>query len=189
MEVKEVKKFEVSAKKETVWAFLSDPWKIAPCLPGAQLVDTIGENRYSGKIKVKIGPVTTNFDGEVEFTQLDADKHHFVLEGKGVDKNGKGSAAMQMEMNLSDQEGGTQIECGMSISISGRIAQFGARMITAVNNKMFDQFTKNFQNLLEKHEAGESTDSNSGENVVDAGSVVGSMIKDSVSGIFKKKDS
>ncbi len=189
MEVKEIKKFEASSSKDTVWSFLSDPWKIARCLPGAQLVNEIGANKYKGKIKVKIGPVTTDFDGEVEFTKLDAENYQFSLKGQGTDKNGKGSAAMEMEMNLSDAGSGTQVECTMSISISGRIAQFGARMINAVNNKMFDQFTKNFQNLLEKHEAGEDIEHASEDNVVDAGSVVGAVIKDSVAGFFKKKES
>ena len=188
MEVKEVKIFEVDADRQTVWSLLSDPWKIAPCLPGAQLVDELGDNKYKGKIKVKIGPVTTNFDGAVAFTKLDAENYQFILKGEGIDKNGKGAASMEMEMNLSALEKGTQVESIMHISISGRIAQFGARMINAVNHKMFEQFIKNFQELLKKHETDEETIPSSTDNVVNAGAIVGSVIKDSITGIFKKSE-
>ncbi len=188
MEVHEEKSFQSGAEKSLIWAVLNDPWKVASCLPGAQIVEKVTDRQYKGKIKVKIGPVTTDFDGEVEFTKLDADNHEFHLEGQGIDKNGKGSASMTMEIVLIDQEDGqTTVKCDVSISITGRIAQFGGRMIKAVNHKMFQEFTKNFLNLLEKHET-------QGENVeigeagtLNAGSMVASMVGDSIKGVFRKK--
>lgn len=187
MDVKEIKSFQASADRSIVWALLCDPWKIATCLPGAQLVEELGDNQYKGKIKVKIGPVTTNFDGEVEFTKMDAENFQFSLKGQGTDKQGKGSATMEMEIGLKALDDGTQVDCSMTIAITGRIAQFGARMINAVNNKMFAQFTNNFRQLLEKQEAGEAFVP-SEDNSLNAGAVVGSIVKDSITGIFKKKD-
>lgn len=187
MDVKETKSYHASADRSVVWQLLCDPWKIATCLPGAQLVDDLGDNKYKGKIKVKIGPVTTNFDGEVEFTKLDAENFQFSLKGQGADKQGKGTANMEMEIDLEALENGTQVHCSMRISITGRIAQFGARMISAVNNKMFDQFTNNFQELVAKEQAGEAFTPQE-DNSLNAGAMVGSIVKDSISGIFKKKD-
>ena len=91
-----------------------------------------------------------------------------------------------MDLHESEQ-GQTRVDCSMRVSITGRIAQFGARMIHAVNNKMFDRFTANFHLLLEKRAAGEEFAANE-DKVVNAGAMVGSIIKDSVTGIFKKKE-
>ena len=187
MDVKEIKSYHASADRSVVWNLLCDPWKIAPCLPGAQLVEALGDNKYKGKIKLKIGPVTTHFDGEVEFTKLDAENFQFSLKGQGADKQGKGNASMEMAIDLEAKDNGTQVHCSMRISITGRIAQFGARMISAVNNKLFDQFTENFQQLLAKEEAGEEFTPQQ-DNALNAGAVVGSIVKDSISGIFKKKE-
>lgn len=188
MDVVVEKKFQANAKRPVVWSLLSDPWKIAPCLPGAELVESLGENEYKGKIKVKIGPVTTNFDGQVKFTELDDVHFRLRVKGRGSDRQGKGNATMEMAMDLHEEEGGpTQVHCSMRVSITGRIAQFGSRMIRAINNKMFDQFTANFHVLLENRVSGEEFTPEE-DNIVNAGAVVGSIIKDSVSSIFKKKD-
>ena len=188
MDVIDEKKFQANANRPLVWSLLSDPWKIAPCLPGAELVESLGENKYKGKIKVKIGPVTTNFDGQVEFIELDDVYFRFRVKGQGSDKQGKGNATMEMAMDLHEgEQGQTQVNCSMRVSITGRIAQYGARMIQAVNNKIFDQFTANFHLLLERQVRGEEFTPRE-DNVVNAGAVVGSIISDSVSSIFKKKD-
>lgn len=188
MEVKQEKVFDANFEKQDVWKVLNDPWKVATCLPGAQLVEDLGDNKYKGKVKVKIGPVTTNFDGEVEFTKLDAETYEMSVKGQGADNKGKGNASMTLDLNLGDSEGGkTQVFCRISLSISGRIAQFGARMITAVNNKMFDQFTKNFLDLLERVQSGDESIDPNADNSVKMGSVLGSVVKDSIVGVFKKK--
>ena len=72
------------------------------------------------------------------------------MTGKGSDISGKGGAAMSMWLKLNALETGTKVCCRMTVSITGRIAQFGARMIEAVNNKMFEQFISNFTNTMEQ---------------------------------------
>ena len=79
------------------------------------------------------------------------------MTGKGSDISGKGGAAMSMWLKLNALETGTDVFCRMTVSITGRIAQFGARMIEAVNNKMFEQFISNFINMMEQGNGGEST--------------------------------
>jgi len=70
------------------------------------------------------------------------------MEGKGADISGKGGATMNMELSLNAYETFTEISCIMTVSITGRIAQFGSRMTEAVNNKLFEQFIQDFSNLL-----------------------------------------
>jgi len=97
--------------------------------------------------------------------------------GKGADINGKGGAAMNMGLTLNELETCTEAYCKMTVSITGRIAQFGSRMFEAVNNKLFEQFINNFSNLLEQENWEEKTTELHAESEpVKATSLVGSVI-------------
>ena len=126
-----------------------DPSFMVKSVPGAELTEQLDERNFKGKISIKIGPVTANFNGEAEFTKLEEEDYELTMEGKGLDTSGKGGANMTMNIKLSTlEEGGTEMQSSMSLSITGRLAQFGARMIVAVNNKMFDQWATSFTELL-----------------------------------------
>ena len=99
------------------------------------------------------------------------------MTGKNSDISGKGGASMSMWLKLNTLETGTKVCCRMTVSITGRIAQFGARMIEAVNNKMFEQFISNFTNMMEQGNGSESTAVRLSESEpVKAGSLVRSVI-------------
>ena len=99
------------------------------------------------------------------------------MTGKGPDISGKGGAAMSMQLKLNALETGTEVCCRMTVSITGRIAQFGARMIEAVNNKMFEKFICNFTNMMEQGNGDESTAGRTREGEpVKAASLIGSVI-------------
>jgi len=101
--------------------------------------------------------VIPKFRGEVVFSKRDSSTHELVMMGKGADINGKGGAAMNMWLTLNELETCTEAYCKMTVSITGRIAQFGSRMFEAVNNKLFEQFINNFSNLLEQENWEEKT--------------------------------
>ena len=188
MEVSSKKTFQISADIDSVWAVLNDPEQVVVCVPGAQLTEALDEDHFKGKVTLKIGPVTAKFNGKLEFTQRDSAKYELALEGKGTDISGKGGASMKMSLSLRALEKHTEVTSIMSVSITGRIAQFGARMIEAVNNKLFEQFTQNFSNLLvhENGEADASTNSLAAE-PVKAASIVGSVIVSELKKKFGKK--
>ena len=148
MKVKANKKFLVNVDIDSVWTVLTNPEKIVVCVPGAQLTETIDEDHFKGKVTIEIGPVTAKFNGDVKFNKRDSSTYELSMEGKGADICGKGVATMNMELTLNSRETFTEISCIMTVSITGRIAQFGSRMIEAVNNNLFEQFIKNFSNLL-----------------------------------------
>ena len=148
MEVKASRNFQVASSITTVWGLLNETEKIADCVPGAQITECIDEDHFKGKVTIKIGPVKAKFNGLVEFTHRDASTHELTIIGKGDDQQGKGGASMVMSLKLEERENGTEVESNMTLSISGKIAQFGTRLIEGVNNKMFDQFIKNFKKLL-----------------------------------------
>ena len=149
MEVKAEKQLKLNQNPDMVWKMMIDPSFMVKSVPGAELTELLDDRNFNGKISLKIGPVTAKFNGEAEFTKLVEEDYELTLEGKGLDTSGKGGANMTMDIKLAPiDDGGTEMKSSMSLSITGRLAQFGARMIVAVNNKMFDQWAKSFTDLL-----------------------------------------
>jgi carbon monoxide dehydrogenase subunit G len=149
MEVKAEKNLKLNQDPDMIWKCMIDPSFMVKSVPGAELTEQLDERNFKGKISIKIGPVTAKFNGEAEFTKLEEANYELTMEGKGLDTSGKGGANMTMNIKLSTlEEGGTEMQSSMSLSITGRLAQFGARMIVAVNNKMFDQWATSFTELL-----------------------------------------
>lgn len=163
------KNFTVANAIEEVWNTLTDPNKIVSCVPGATLTEQVDENNFKGKVSLKFGPVKAGYDGLITFTERDEAAHKMSLKGMGVDEKGKGNAEMAMNGTLtSNADNTTSVSVTMDVSITGMLAQFGSRLITDVSNNVFDQFVKNFQNMLSGQEV---------DNTLKAGSVVGSMVK------------
>ena len=149
MEVKAEKQLKLNQNPDMVWKMMIDPSFMVKSVPGAELTELLDDRNFNGKISLKIGPVTAKFNGEAKFTKLVEEDYELTLEGKGLDTSGKGGANMTMNIKLAPiDDGGTELKSSMSLSITGRLAQFGGRMIVAVNNKMFDQWAKSFTDLL-----------------------------------------
>jgi carbon monoxide dehydrogenase subunit G len=143
------KTFRVDEPVEKVWALLSDPRKVATCVPGAQITEQVDNKTYKGAIKVKVGPSTNEFKGELQVLRLDAQTHELEILGKGQDVRGKGSASMKMTGKLQTVDGGTEVVSSSELTVVGILAQMGARVITEVSNIMFEQFVNNFKKQLQ----------------------------------------
>ena len=171
MEVKAEKNIKLNQDPDMIWKCMIDPSFMVKSVPGAELTEQLDERNFKGKISIKIGPVTAKFNGEAEFTKLEEADYELTMEGKGLDTSGKGGANMTMNIKLSTlEEGGTEMQSSMSLSITGRLAQFGARMIVAVNNKMFDQWATSFTELLNEQTSSKDSEENS-NNQPDNGNV------------------
>ena len=171
MEVKAEKILKLNQDPDMIWKCMIDPSFMVKSVPGAELTEQLDERNFKGKISIKIGPVTAKFNGEAEFTKLEEADYELTMEGKGLDTSGKGGANMTMNIKLSTlEEGGTEMQSSMSLSITGRLAQFGARMIVAVNNKMFDQWATSFTELLNEQTSSKDSEEKS-NNQPDNGSV------------------
>src|SRR5215831_15590994 len=151
MALKIEKTFQVKESVDKVWTFLSDPRKIALCVPGAQITEQVDDKTYRGAIKVKVGPSVTDYKGEVQIVRLDAQNHEIEILGKGQDVRGRGSASMKMTGALRAlADGSTEVKSVSEVGVVGILAQMGSRLITEVSNIMFEQFTKNFQARLQQ---------------------------------------
>ncbi len=169
------KTFQVEQPIDKVWQYLSDPEKIVTCVPGATLTEKIDDTHFKGEVTAKFGPVKAKYNGDITISELDKDNHNMVLVGKGLDSKGKGSADMEMTGSLKVMDGNTDVDFTMEISITGMLAQFGARLIKDVSDQLLNQFINNFKDLL----AGKEVD-----NEMSAGSMMGSMVKNKIGGIF-----
>jgi carbon monoxide dehydrogenase subunit G len=157
MAIKIEKTFQVQEPLERVWEFLRDPLKVAKCVPGAQITETVDDRTFKGLIKVQVGPSVTDYKGQVHIERLDERSHEIEMVGKGQDVRGKGSASMRMTGKVrSLAEGGSEVLTVSEVNVVGLLAQLGARMINEVSNKMFEQFTLNLQRQLEKERLAES---------------------------------
>jgi carbon monoxide dehydrogenase subunit G len=144
------KTFQVKEPLDKVWSFLSDPRKVAVCVPGAQITGQVDEKTYKGAISVKVGPSVTDYKGEVTIVRLDPQNHEIEILGKGQDVRGRGSASMKMTGKLRAlADGGTEVTSISELNVVGILAQMGSRVITEVSNIMFAEFTRNFQTHLE----------------------------------------
>ena len=162
MEVKAEKSLKLDQEPAVIWKYMIDPSFMVKSVPGAELTEQLDERNFKGKISIKIGPVTAKFNGEAKFTKLEEADYELIMEGKGLDTSGKGGANMTMNIKLSAlEEGGTEMQSSMSLSITGRLAQFGARMIVAVNNKMFDQWSTSFTDLMNEQTSSKDSEDKS----------------------------
>src|SRR5213593_4150699 len=150
MQVKISKTFEVKQPIAQVWEFLSDPRKVATCIPGAQITEALDERRYLGTVNAKVGPVLTDYKGELIVERLDAQNYEIGLLGKGIDVKGKGSASMKMTGKLRPLPDGRTEVAGISeITITGLLAQFGSRVVEEESNQMFTEYTPSLQQSLQ----------------------------------------
>ena len=143
--------FIVKAAPDVVWSFLTDPNRVASCLPGAQVTGQTDAQTYAGTITVKVGPVTTSYRGTVRFEKLDAGLREAVIVASGQDVRGKGGAEMTMSSRLIERvPGETEVTVQSEVSVSGILAQFGRGMIQDVSDQMFRQFTEAMRAQLER---------------------------------------
>ena len=163
MAIKIEKTFQVKEPIDKVWKLLSDPRKVAACVPGAQITEALDSHTYKGSIRVQVGPSVTDYKGEVRIQRLDDQNHEIELVGKGQDVRGKGSASMKMSGKIRALPDGTSEVIGVSeVNVVGILAQLGARVINEVSNKIFEEFTASFQKQLQQERSAENVQPRSG---------------------------
>jgi carbon monoxide dehydrogenase subunit G len=149
--------FTVSAPIEQAWDVLCDLEQVIPLMPGAQLIGHEGED-YLGKVKVKVGPVTSEFSGKVRFVEQDRAQHRAVIDGKGKEARGTGNAAATITAQLHEDGPKTRVTVDTDLKIVGKLAQFGSGMLQQVSEKLLGQFVESLEAKL----AAESPESGAG---------------------------
>jgi carbon monoxide dehydrogenase subunit G len=150
--------FEVAQSVDKVWEFFEDVPGVAACLPGAELTDDLGEERYAGRVGIRMGPVKLEFTGKAHVRERDDDARRIVIDASGSDAKNRGSAEMTVTARLSPgSSGGTRVAVDQDLQISGAAAQYGRGMISDVTSVLMKQFATNMQQRIDAVERGEST--------------------------------
>src|SRR6201989_1606527 len=133
--------FTVSAPIEDAWNVLTDLEQVIPLMPGAQMTGRDGDD-VLGKVKVKVGPVTSEFSGKVRFVEQDREQHRAVIDGKGKEARGTGNAAATVTAQLHDAGDRTRVTVDTDLKVVGKLAQFGSGMLQQVSEKLLGQFVE-----------------------------------------------
>ena len=150
MAIRIEKSFVVKAPAAAVWEFLTDPARVAGCLPGAAITGQVDEKTYGGTMTVKVGPVTASYRGKLRFERLDAAAREAEIAASGQETRGKGGADMRMTSRVVERSPGeTEVTVVSDVSVVGVLAQFGGRMIQDVSDQLFQKFTECMRRQLE----------------------------------------
>jgi carbon monoxide dehydrogenase subunit G len=151
------KNFVLKAPRAAVWDFLTDPNRVARCLPGAAITDKIDDRSYGGTITVKVGPVTANYRGKMRFERLDEAAGEAEIVASGQETRGKGGADMKMTSRVAEKAPGeTEVTVVSDVNVVGVLAQFGRGMIQDVSDQLFGKFTDCMRRELETPAAPEA---------------------------------
>ena len=146
MEVKLDKRYPIAASAAQAWAVLGDIRATAACMPGAQITEQLDATHFKGTVKSKVGPAVMQFGGDIEVLGLDAEAKSMQMLGKGADKSGS-SASMNLAAHV--EAGAEPGHCTLvgvaTIIVSGKLAQFGSRLLVPVSDAMLAQFADNFR--------------------------------------------
>ena len=146
MEVVLNKRYPLQVGRAQAWAVLADIRATAGCMPGAAITEQTDDTHYKGTVKTKVGPAVMSFAGDVEVLGVDAATHELQLMAKGADKSGS-SAAMKLKAHLEAGEtAGTAVLVGQAtVTVSGKLAQVGSRLLVPVSDAILAQFADNFR--------------------------------------------
>ena len=149
MRVKLEKTYPVAATANSAWKLLQDIKSVAACMPGAEITEQIDETHFKGMIKVKVGPAVAAFKGDIEVQGIDTEKMELILLGKGADTKGTSSASMLLTASIHKTE---EAQCELighsEVTINGKMASFGGRMMDSISQQILQQFADNFSNSV-----------------------------------------
>lgn len=148
--------FEVAEPVEKVWHFFEDIPQVAACLPGAELTDDLGGEKYKGRVAVRMGPVRLRFAGTADITERDEAAKRVVVHAAGAEEKGRGQASMVITATLARAARGTKVAVTQDLQLSGAAAQYGRGMISDVTAVLMRDFSANLQNRIAAAERGES---------------------------------
>ena len=154
MKVQLEKTFPMPASADTAWALLQNIESVASCMPGAAITERIDPTHYKGTVAVKFGPASMAFRGEIEVVSIEPGSKSVHLIGKGTDSTGSSGASMDLTARIEAVNGATSNLVGNSeVSMSGKAAAFGGRMMGTVADQVLKQFAANFANKAQALQA------------------------------------
>jgi carbon monoxide dehydrogenase subunit G len=139
-----INEFRVAVPVNQAWEVLTDVERVAPCIPGAQLLSVDGDD-FTGAVKVKVGPITVSYKGNATFKEKDKAAQRVVIKADGKETRGSGNAAALVTAQLKDEGDATSVVITTDLTISGKAAQFGRGVLADVAGNLIAQFAKRLE--------------------------------------------
>ena len=150
--------FEVAEPLEKVWQFFENIPQVATCLPGAELTEDLGGDKYKGRVAVRMGPVRLQFAGTADITDRDEAAKRVVVHAVGAEEKGRGQASLTVTATLARAGRGTRVDVTQDLQLAGAAAQYGRGMIADVTSVLMRDFAANMQDRIGRLDRGESAD-------------------------------
>jgi carbon monoxide dehydrogenase subunit G len=149
MQVTINKVFPLDGSVSDAWNLLENIEQVASCMPGAEITETVDENNFKGSVKVKIGPMHVAFNGDIAVREINPGEHRVHLIAKGQDSKGTSSASMDLTASVrAGESGASELTGDADVTVNGKLANFGGRMMTQVADQILGQFADNFSSKL-----------------------------------------
>ena len=140
--------FEVDAPIDEVYATLLDVERVAPCVPGAEVLEKTGDNAYQVAIKVRVGPISMTYRGNVEIVERDDENHRAVMRARARETRGQGTADARVDLSLVQEGETTKGTMQADVQLAGRAAAMGRGVIQDVSAKIVTTFSENLERML-----------------------------------------
>lgn len=141
-------KFTLKAPIQEVWDFLLEPGILVSCIPGAEKMEIVAENTWEGVVKQKVGPISVKFNFTQTFVEVDPPKHLKAI-GRGADVTKAGTFSQETIVDLTEMsQNEVEVAYSSNVSMVGRLATFGERIMRAKVKSVGEEFTKNLQEKL-----------------------------------------
>ncbi|HEY2000225.1 SRPBCC family protein [Paraburkholderia sp.] len=143
------KVFPLAATADSAWQLLQNIEAVAGCMPGAKITERVDDTHYKGAMTVKLGPATMSFKGEIEVLALDSATRSLHMVGKGADATGTSAASMDLSAAVQATGDTCQLTGNSEVTMSGKAAALGGRLMGPVADQMLKQFVANFAARLQ----------------------------------------
>ena len=188
-------RFDVDAPLDDVWQAVLDVERVAPTVPGAKVLERTSDSAYKVAIKVKVGPMSMTYNGDVEIVERDDAQHRAVMRARAKESRGQGTADADVTMVLDGTNGHTSAVVTTDVDLSGKVATMGQGVLQDVSGRLIETFAKNLAAMLEGNQAepapaapsadpaptAESQPAPPQEDALDLGSLGGAMAADKLS--------
>jgi uncharacterized protein len=145
---------EISAPPDELFDLLSDPERVAPCMPGASL-EGKDDDSYEGTVKLKVGPITASYQGTLHFVELDRENRRAVRRASGQETSGQGNAEATITASVSGSDSQSVLSMETDMEVRGKAAQFGRGALGNVSQKILQQFARNLESQMLSGKEGE----------------------------------
>lgn len=140
--------FEVAAPHRAAWELLLDVPRVVPCMPGAELEETVSDSAWKAKLAVKLGPISLAFATDVTMEEANEETGTVTLSAKARELRGRGGAQAQIASTLSEAGGGTRVDIVTDLTLSGEVAQYGRGIVQDVSSQLVARFADCLQAQL-----------------------------------------